>query len=280
MSFEQTFPIALSRFDPAAKPTGLVIVDEVNGFCTVGCGPLAPASPNEQVSRMVAETVALARRFEAAEWPILAFLDTHIPGKAEPPYPPHCEIGTGQENLVAELEWLGAAQHATLIRKDCINGFIGAIQPNGPNRLLDWITGNGLKSVLVVGICTDICVMDFVLTLLSARNHGMAGDLEDIVVYEPACATYDLPLERRARPRLARRLPPTRSSPRTMSACTSWPHAAPCWRANWLRSWQSLRRSHRQATFSGAFQAGADRTCGRFRRAPSGGRGTGGRTRS
>ena len=126
---QRTFPIALSRFDPAAKPTGLVIVDEVNGFCTVGCGPLAPASPNEQVSRMVAETVALARRFEAAEWPILAFLDTHIPGKAEPPYPPHCEIGTGQENLVAELEWLGAAQHATLIRKDCINGFIGAIQP-------------------------------------------------------------------------------------------------------------------------------------------------------
>ena len=48
--------------------------------------------------------------------------------------------------------------------------------------------------MLVVGICTDICVMDFVLTLLSARNHGMAGDLEDIVVYEPACATYDLPL--------------------------------------------------------------------------------------
>jgi nicotinamidase-related amidase len=191
---QRAFPIALSRFDPAAKPTGLVIVDEVNGFCTVGCGPLAPASPNEQVSRMVAETVALARRFEAAEWPILAFLDTHIPGKAEPPYPPHCEIGTGQENLVTDLEWLGAAQHATLIRKDCINGFIGAIQPNGTNRLLDWITGNGLKSVLVVGICTDICVMDFVLTLLSARNHGMAGDLEDIVVYEPACATYDLPL--------------------------------------------------------------------------------------
>ena len=135
---------------------------------------------------MVDETMALARRFEAAEWPILAFLDTHNPGKAKPPYPPHCEIGTGQENLVAELEWLGTAQHATLIRKDCINGFIGAIQPNGTNRLLDWITGNGLKSVLVVGICTDICVMDFVLTLLSARNHGMAGDLEDIVVYDRA----------------------------------------------------------------------------------------------
>ncbi|EWY39326.1 isochorismatase hydrolase [Skermanella stibiiresistens SB22] len=190
---QQTFPIALSRFDPASRPTGLVIVDEVHGFCTVGCGPLAPATTNPQVDQMIAETVHLARRFEAAEWPVLAFLDTHIPGKAEPPYPPHCEIGTGQENLVAELEWLEGAANATLIRKDCINGFIGAIEPDGRNRVLDWIKANELKAVLVVGICTDICVMDFVLTLLSARNHGMAGGLEDVVVYEPACATYDLP---------------------------------------------------------------------------------------
>ena len=63
--FLQTLPIALGRFDPASKPTGLVIVDEVHGFCTVGCGPLAPACPNAQVDRMVTETVGLARRFEA-----------------------------------------------------------------------------------------------------------------------------------------------------------------------------------------------------------------------
>jgi nicotinamidase-related amidase len=192
---QRTLPIALGRFDPAAQPTGLVIVDEVNGFCTVGCGPLAPPVPNEQVSRMVRETEALARQFAEQGWPILAFLDTHEPGKPEPPYPPHCERGTGQENLVPELEWLGGSEHATLIRKDCINGFVGAIEESGRNLLVDWITGNRLKAVLVVGICTDICVMDFVLTLLSARNHGMTGALEHIVVYEPGCATYDLPLE-------------------------------------------------------------------------------------
>jgi hypothetical protein len=37
--------------------------------------------------------------------------------------------------------------------------------------------------------------MDFVLTLLSARNHGMMPTLRDIVVYERATATYDLPRE-------------------------------------------------------------------------------------
>ena len=36
--------------------------------------------------------------------------------------------------------------------------------------------------------------MDFVLTMLSARNHGLMPTLKDIVIYEPATATYDLPL--------------------------------------------------------------------------------------
>ena len=46
---------------------------------------------------------------------------------------------------------------------------------------------------MAVGICTDICVADFVGTLLSARNHGLMPTLKDVVVLEPACATYDLP---------------------------------------------------------------------------------------
>jgi len=45
----------------------------------------------------------------------------------------------------------------------------------------------------VVGICTDICVMDFVLTTLSARNHDLMPTLKEIAVYEAGCSTYDLP---------------------------------------------------------------------------------------
>lgn len=191
-SVAEAMPIALSRFDPAAQATGLVVVDEVNGFATVGAGNLAPAAPNAQVARMVEETDRLARRFQSAGWPILAFLDTHEPGKPEPPYPPHCEAGTGEEELVPALKWLETESAATLVRKDCINGFVGSIQ-DGRNRVVDWINDKRLAAILVVGICTDICVMDFVLTLLSARNHGMTPTLKDIVVFEPACATYDLP---------------------------------------------------------------------------------------
>ena len=44
-----------------------------------------------------------------------------------------------------------------------------------------------------MGIYTDICVMDFVLTMLSARNHAMMPRCETISVHEAACASYDLP---------------------------------------------------------------------------------------
>jgi nicotinamidase-related amidase len=148
---------------------------------------------NPQVTAMIAETDRLARRFQALGWPVLAFLDTHEPGKPEPPYPPHCERGTGEEELVDELAWLAGASNATLIRKDCINGFIGATAPDGRNAVVDWVNAHGLETLLVVGICTDICVMDFVLTALSARNHDMMPSCREIFVHEGACATYDLP---------------------------------------------------------------------------------------
>ena len=188
-------PVAMQplRLGDGDGGVGLVIVDEVNGFASVGGGNLAPPAPNAQVTRMVAETDRIARAFSGRSWPILAFLDTHQPGKPEPPYPPHCERGTGEENLVPELAWLEADANATLVRKDCINGFVGAFAKDGSNRLIDWVNRHGLRRILVVGICTDICVMDFVLTVLSARNHDMMPSLTDILVYEGGCATYDLP---------------------------------------------------------------------------------------
>src|SRR3954452_11459118 len=87
--FNEIMPLAFGS--AALGATGLVIVDEINGFATVGAGYLAPPSPNAQVTRMVEETDRVAKYFTASNRPILAFLDTHVPGKAEPPYPPHCE---------------------------------------------------------------------------------------------------------------------------------------------------------------------------------------------
>ncbi|MED5395983.1 MAG: isochorismatase family protein [Pseudomonadota bacterium] len=189
-------PLDLGVYDTSTAPVGLIIVDEVNGFATPNAGNLAPQGANAQITRMVAETDRLARWFLNTGRPVLAFLDTHEPGKPEPPYPPHCELGTGEEELVPALQWLLGEQLFTSVRKDCINGFVGAIDSeSGENRLVDWVNKHQLDAIVAVGICTDICVMDFVLTILSARNHGLMPCLRDIVVFEPGCATYDMSKE-------------------------------------------------------------------------------------
>ena len=193
---EKIIPLRKNKLDLTkdSQGFGLIIVDEVNGFAKVGGGNLAPQSPNEQISTMVSETNNLAHSFVDKEMPILALLDTHEPGKPEPPYPPHCELGTGEEELINELKWIENEPLATLVRKDCINGFIGAFKSDGSNAIIDWVNKYNIKNVLVVGICTDICVMDFVLTLLSARNHGMLDGLKEVVVYDKGCSTFDLPI--------------------------------------------------------------------------------------
>jgi len=180
--------------------TGLVLVDLVNGFCTVGMGPLAPPATDARVDQMVDETEKLARRFVRQNRPVFVFRDSHTPGVPEPPYPPHCERGTGQDELVPMLEWLTQAswdrsKRVSILPKDCINGFVGAIDEDGHNLIVDWVNRNDLSAIVVVGICTDICDSDFVVAMLSARNHGMMPSLKDIVFYEPASATYDLPKE-------------------------------------------------------------------------------------
>ncbi|PKA56272.1 hypothetical protein AXF42_Ash011202 [Apostasia shenzhenica] len=177
------------------KFVGLVLVDIVNGFCTVGAGNLAPPEPNEQISTMVEEASRLAKSFCERNWPVFAFLDTHYPDKPEPPYPPHCIIGSGEENFVPALQWLEKDPNVTIKRKDCIDGYICSIEKDGSNVFADWVKANDIKVVLVLGICTDLCVLDFACSILSARNIGRLPPLEDVVVYSRGCATYSLPIQ-------------------------------------------------------------------------------------
>ena len=57
-----SLPLAIGPYDATGPRHGLVIVDDVNGFATVGAGNLAPPVENAQVSQMVTETDRLARR--------------------------------------------------------------------------------------------------------------------------------------------------------------------------------------------------------------------------
>uniref|UniRef100_A0A7N0USW8 Isochorismatase-like domain-containing protein n=1 Tax=Kalanchoe fedtschenkoi TaxID=63787 RepID=A0A7N0USW8_KALFE len=175
--------------------TGLVLVDVINGFCTVGAGNLAPSEPNQQISAMVEETARLARIFCDRKWPVMVFLDTHSPEKPEHPYPSHCLAGSDESNLVPALRWLEREAGVTVRRKDCYDAFIGSMEADGSNVFVEWVKANQVQKLLVAGVCTDICVLDFVCSTMSAKNHGVLEPLEEVVVCSKACATFDFPAQ-------------------------------------------------------------------------------------
>lgn len=186
---------------------GLVVVDPGVGFTRRG----ALADP-ERMAPMVRE---IAREYKALRATLgdrlktLVFLDTHHADIPEPPYPPHGVIGTGEEEIDPDLSWLPDEPGVTVIRKDCINGFVGAIdRKTGRNAFCEWAKENGFSTILVTGDCTDICVSDFVVAALSARNHGLLTDADPdaeraryvaavtglrIAVLQGACATFHAP---------------------------------------------------------------------------------------
>jgi hypothetical protein len=111
----------------------------------------------------------------------------------------------------------------TIKRKSCIDGYISCIEEDGSSVFVDWVGkyqiktvsclliqkdfrdrtllycvwlgGMGSMQVLVLGICTDICVLDFASSTLAARNIDRVPPLRDVVIYSEGCATYDLPVE-------------------------------------------------------------------------------------
>ncbi|XP_021803360.1 nicotinamidase 1-like, partial [Prunus avium] len=155
----------------------------------------APRQPDKQISEMVDESVRLARAFCDRKWPVFASLDSHHPDIPEPPYPPHCIAGTDEGKIVPALQWLENEANVTLRRKDCIDGFLGSAEKDGSNVFINWVQSNQIKAILFVGIRTDICVLDFVCTTLSARNRGFLVPMEDVIVYSRGCATFDIPVE-------------------------------------------------------------------------------------
>ena len=151
-------PIRLQPYELAGSEAGLVIADA------------GEAAAQEVAARLD----ATARGFLARRSAVLAFVDAR-PAPA--------------------LAWLADDPDVAVLRKDCVNGFVGAIEAvhhgvhgTTRNRVVDWVNAHRLRTLVVAGMGTDSCVMEFVLSMLSARNHGLVPTLRDIVVLAPATA--------------------------------------------------------------------------------------------
>lgn len=157
--------------------TALIIVDMVNGFAREG----ALASP-----RVEALIPAIARLQEQAKergLPILAFGDSHPADSLEfNAYPPHCIVGTTESELVAELATVGGYQ---FFPKNSTNG---CIEP----AFQSWLVEHpAIDQFIVVGDCTDICILQFALTLKTQFNRQNRASR--IIVPINGVDTFDAP---------------------------------------------------------------------------------------
>ena len=70
--------------------------------------------------------------------------------------------------------WLERDPNAKLMRKDCINGFVGGIQKDGSNIVLDWIKNNKVQQVRFVSLSFIICMKNtFVFVRSEYDMHAM-----------------------------------------------------------------------------------------------------------
>ena len=154
----------------------LVVVDMVNGFIRFG----NMASPN--VEKIIPRIEELVKRYIDNGDGLMFIRDCHDPDAAEfKRYPVHCVKGTGEEQLVEELEKYhdkGLDYEKNSTAAVWAPGFIDDIKKM-----------ENLERVVVTGCCTDICDMNLALPL---QNYFDQYNREvEIVVPMDAVETYD-----------------------------------------------------------------------------------------
>ena len=155
----------------------LIVVDMINGFINEGL--LHDKKINDIIpacSKHIADFIS-----EGQE--IIAFCDAHSESSKEfRAFPPHCLQGSNESELVAPLKQF--EDKMQLIFKNSTNGFFAPGFKPYKERLGDY------NKILIVGCCSDICVLQLALSLQAYCNENNY-DCE-IQVDVAACETFEI----------------------------------------------------------------------------------------
>lgn len=155
--------------------TVIVVVDMTNGFAK--CGNLY-SERIEDIINPVVEYVNIFPNYQK-----IYFQDEHEENSKEfQAFPPH---GIAEEGkLIDELEAI-IDNKSTKISKNSINGFFAP-------DFGDWLENNfkNINNYIIVGDCTDLCVMQFALSVKAFYNQW---DMEsNVIIPINAVDTFDL----------------------------------------------------------------------------------------
>jgi len=147
----------------------VLVVDMLRGFCEEGY----PLYVGEAIRQIIPKIRRLLEEEKAKGSHIIFLCDSHAPDDKEfEMFPPHCVRGTEEAEIIPELRQFAGE----VIPKTRFSCFYGT---NLDERLRE------LKpdKIIVVGVCTDICVMH---TVADARNRDYS-----VEVPADCVATFD-----------------------------------------------------------------------------------------
>jgi nicotinamidase-related amidase len=167
-----------------ADRLAIMAVDVTCGFCSNG--PLA----SERVGRILGPISELFER--ANSLGVRHFVlpqDTHSQDALEfGSFPTHCVVGSIESETVPELRNLPFSERFRVVQKDSISSAIGT-------ELDNWLSSHShVRTFLVVGDCTDLCVYQLAMHL---RLRANALNLRDVRVIVPisGAETFDIPVD-------------------------------------------------------------------------------------
>jgi nicotinamidase-related amidase len=167
----------LSFSELHSQNTALIIVDVINGFIREG------KMSSKEIESIVGPVAEILGEFKSSAMPVIAFADCHSEDCAEfLTFPPHCTEDSSESEVVDELKKIGGY---TLIKKNSHNGFI-------EKEFAGFLSANGnINAFIVTGDCTDICVLQFCLSLktwYTAQNKSVR-----VIVPVNCVETYSAP---------------------------------------------------------------------------------------
>ncbi|MCT4596110.1 MAG: cysteine hydrolase [Anaeromicrobium sp.] len=167
---------ALSLKELDKDCTAIVVVDVINGFIREG------NLFSDRIGEIIKPIEVLLKK--GGDYKKLFIKDVHTKESLEfETYPSHCLVDTRESEIVDELKgYIDDNSH--IICKNSTNAFVN-------EEFSKWLKVNEkVKNYMIVGDCTDICVMQLALTLKAYHNEKNIKNR--IIVPRNCVETYNL----------------------------------------------------------------------------------------
>jgi len=147
----------------------VIVMDMLKGFDNMG------NMANPRTAKIILNIKRLLKKKIKEGWKVIFLCDEHEPNDKEfKMFRPHCIKGSEETEIIDELQ--GFTKKAEVIKKTGLSGFF-------KTNLGEILEREKPEEVIVVGVCTDICVLH-VVAELRFRDYKVIVPVHCVETYD------------------------------------------------------------------------------------------------